>query len=122
MIEQLKGLDVLQYAAHQQQQFNDNLAGYGHTAKTTFFGDLSIAEFYGVEGIKDTYNRVLQEWGDNVEYFAEFVVALNHKIWAWYKVNEEIGRLYNDLWKQAEQYAADHFNDDELEVFYNLTD
>ena len=53
MIEQLKGLDVLQYAAHQQQQFNANMAGYGHTVKTTFFGDLSIAEFYGVEGLRN---------------------------------------------------------------------
>ena len=122
MIEQLKGLDVMAYAAHQQAQFNANLAEYGNTAKTTFFGDLSIAEFYGVEGIQDTYNRVIKEWGDNVEYFAEFVVALNHKIWAWYNVNEEIGRLYNDLWRQAEQFAADHFSDDELEVFYSLTD
>lgn len=110
------------YAASQQAQFNANLAGYGHIAKTTFFGDLSIAEFYGVEGIQDTYNRVIKEWGDNVEYFAEFVVALNHKIWAWYNVNNEIGRLYDGLWRQAEQFAVDHFSDEELEVFYSLTD
>lgn len=35
----------------------------------------------------------------------------------------EKSRIINDeLRQQAEQYAADHFNDDELEVFYNLTD
>lgn len=40
----------------------------GYEPKTTFWTDFSIADMFGVEGVKDTYNRAKDEWQDNIEY------------------------------------------------------
>lgn len=32
-------------------------------------------------------------------------MALNHKIWAWYEKNEDIARVYNDLWEKVNDYV-----------------
>ena len=34
----------------------------GYEPKTTFWSDFSIADMFGVEGVKDTYNRAKDEW------------------------------------------------------------
>lgn len=120
--QEIKGFNVLAYAANQQAQFNANMESLGHEVNTTFFSDLSIAECFGVDGIQDTFNRVLRDWGDNVVYFAEFCICLNHKIWAWYQKNDEYSILYDRLWKQADEYAVNHFKGDDLTYYYDITD
>jgi len=115
-------LPVLEYAARQQATFAANYADMGHEPKTTFYGDLSIAEFYGPKDVQDTFNRVLQAWGQNVEYWTEFVICLNWKIWQWHKHNDELAALYNTLWEQADQHARDTFTGDDLDYFYETTD
>lgn len=37
----------------------------GYEPKTTFWTDFSIADMFGAEGIKDTYNRAKEDWQDN---------------------------------------------------------
>ena len=75
----ITGLPVLKYAAVQQANFAANFREMGHEPKTTFFGDLSIAEWYGPKDVQETFDRVKTEWGRNVEYWTEFVIALNWK-------------------------------------------
>lgn len=53
----------------------------GRGPKTTFWQDFSIADMYGAEAVRDTYNRAFAEWRSNTEYLCEFVFCLNHKIW-----------------------------------------
>lgn len=115
-------LPVLKYAAIQQATFAANFAETGHKSKTTFYGDLSIAEYYGPASVQETFDRVKQEWGKNAEYWTEFVIALNWKIWQWYEHNEELAKLYNTLWEQADQHAADTFTAEELQYYYEITD
>ena len=115
-------LPVLKYAAIQQATFAANYADMGHEPKTTFYGDLSIAEFYGPKDVQETFDRVKTEWGANVQYWTEFVICLNWKIWQWHGHNDELAALYNTLWEQAEQHAADTFTGDDLEYFYTVTD
>ena len=102
-------LPVLKYAAIQQATFAANMRENGKEPKTTFYGDLSIAEFYGPKDVQETFQRAKTDWGGNVEYWTEFVICLNWKIWQWYKKNDELAALYNTLWEQADEYARDTF-------------
>lgn len=91
--------------------------------KTTFWNDFTIAEHFGEIGINDTFLRVRDEWKTNCRYWTELVIVLNHKIWEhWEKGNEKLARIYDKLWRIAEDYALNHFQGEELEYFVNTTD
>lgn len=76
---------------------NVNERGY----KTTFYQDFSIADRFGHDAIKDTYNRAFTEWKGNYKYLTELVIVLNHKMWDWFGRNLKTSRLYEDLFKKA---------------------
>ena len=115
-------LPVLEYGARQQANFAANFAETGHAPKTTFYGDLSIAEYYGPDGVRETFDRVKKEWGQNAEYWTEFVICLNWKIWQWNEQNDELAALYDTLWRQADQHAAETFTGEDLAYYYEITD
>ena len=94
----------------------------GYKPQTTFYTDFSIADHFGINAIKDTYNRAFSEWKDNVVYLTELVMALNWKIWEWYEKNDEYGRLYDKLWREADGYAVNNLKGEDLEYFYRTTD
>lgn len=94
----------------------------GYEFISTFPMDFSIADKFGVDAIKDTFNRAFEEWKYNYIYLTEFVITLNHKIWEWYGKNETYAKLYNELWEQADNYACDNLMGDELTFFYETTD
>lgn len=50
------------------------------------------------------------------------VMVLNHKIWQWHEVNEELARLYNSLWENVDNYACENLQGEELEYFYSTLD
>ena len=87
-----------------------------------FMQDFKIADRFGEGAIKDTFNRCMKEWKDNVEYFASFVLTLNHQIWNWYERDEKIGRLYNDLWRKADAFGADHFKGEDAKYYFTFLD
>ena len=89
----------------------------------TFFMDFSIADVFGANAVKDTFNRAFKEWKDNYKMLTALVIALNHKIWQHYEAeNNELALVYDELWKKADQYAFDTLKDDELEYFIEVTD
>lgn len=94
----------------------------GYEPKTTFWMDFSIADKFGANAIKDTYNRAFKEWKTNYIYLTELVIVLNHKIWQWYKINETIAGVYDSLWKKADLYAQENLHGKELQYFYEVTD
>ena len=49
-------------------------------------------------------------------------MVLNHKIWQWYKRNEELAKIYNELWEEASEYALDNLKDNELAYYFDITD
>lgn len=89
---------------------------------TTFGNDFDIAEAFGLDAIRDTYNRVFNEWKDNYKYLTELVLILNWKIRQHYQSNEDYARLYNELWELADGYACDNLEGEEAEYFYRITD
>ena len=87
-------MNVSVYATCCERMFEGFLNSVGKTRKTTFFADLSIAEWCeGAKGVKDTYKRVIKAWKNDVVYMAEFVVALNQKIWMHYEQNRELAKV-----------------------------
>ena len=90
--------------------------------KTTFWQDFTIADKFGIKAIKDTYKRSFNEWKDNYIYLTELVLVLNWKIWDWYEKDEEVARVYNDLWEKTDKYALDNLQENELNYFINTTD
>jgi len=94
----------------------------GYEEKTTFWDDFSIADAFGREAIKDTFNRAFKEWKSNYIYLTELVMVLNHKIWQWYEELPEYGKLYDELWRKADEYALDNLKGEELKYFLQTTD
>ena len=90
----------------------------GYEPKTTFWTDFSIADMFGVEGVKDTYNRAKDEWQDNIEYMAEFAMALNHKSWQHNEKNQVLCGLYSGLWIEIDNFIYEHFKDNEEAISY----
>ena len=95
---------------------------FGYETKTTFWMDFSIADRFGVDAIKDTFERAFNEWKDNYVYLTELVMVLNWKIWDWYERYNDVALVYNTLWEFADNYAVNNLKDEELSYFYNTTD
>ena len=76
--------NVFQYGhAEEKCIFEKQASELGYERKTTFFSDLSQAEWLGLENVKDTFNNIVKSWLNNYEYFTEFVLCLNWKSWEW---------------------------------------
>ena len=94
----------------------------GYELLTTFGNDFDIADAFGADAIRDTYNRAFNDWKTDYKYLTELVLILNWKIWQHNEENEEYARLYNDLWTAADGYAQDNLTGEALEYFYRITD
>ena len=94
----------------------------GYKTITTFWEDFSIADRYGTNSIKDTFNRAFNEWKSNYKYLTELVIVLNYKSWYYNERNDTYSQLYAQLWEKADAYACDNLTGEELEYFYSTTD
>ena len=95
----------------------------GYKMVSTFPSDFTIADKFGENAIRDTFNRAFNEWKSNYVYLTELVISLNWKIWEHYeKGNQEIAKVYNELWEQADNYACENLKGEELSFFYRVTD
>lgn len=92
----------------------------------TFFTDFDIADHFGENAIRDTYNRCLNSWKSNVKAIAEMYIALNMRLWLWYEAgNEKLARIYDELYFKLRNfvYADDTiYSEDELRTFFEMTD
>lgn len=90
---------------------------------STFYADLSVADVYGAEAVRDTYARAFGEWKSDHKMLTELVAALNHKIWYWHEQgDEEYAKLYDGLWKEADGWAMDNLKGEELSYFLEVLD
>lgn len=94
----------------------------GYKPQTSFYQDFSIADAFGCDAIKDTYNRTFAEWKTNYIYLTELVMVLNWKIHEHFGSDNEKAQLYDQLWQEADAYACDNLVDDELNYFFDTTD
>lgn len=94
----------------------------GYVPKTTFYTDFSIADKFGVDAIKDTYNRAFNEWKTNTKFVTELVMVLNWKIWRWHEHNNEYAQLYNELWEKTDKWCLNHLKGQDLTYYVQTTD
>lgn len=95
----------------------------GERVSTTFWQDFSIADLFGVDAIKDTYNRAFNEWKSDYKYLTELVMVLNHKIWEHYeKDNSVYTELYAKLWRETHEWAYDNLKGAELRFYIDVLD
>lgn len=94
----------------------------GYEMTTTFMSDFTIADRFGTDAIRDTFNRAFSEWKSNHVYLTELVIVMNLKVWEWYEKNNDIALLYQSLWEKADGYACENLKGKELEFFYRTTD
>lgn len=102
--------------------WTEYMASLGYEVKTTFWQDFSIAERFGANAIKETYERVYNEWKNDVVYWTELVMVLNHKIWEFYEHDQKIAKVYNTLWLTADEYALNTFKGEDLDYFLSTVD
>ena len=102
--------------------FSEFMLQNGYETKTTFWEDFSIADRFGISAIKDTYKRAFNEWNSNVEYITELVIVLNHKIWQHYQHNETLARVYDELWRECDDWCRKNLKGDDLSYYYSTTD
>lgn len=93
---------------------------------TTFMQDFAIADRFGAAAVKDTYERVIEEWHSDYRYMTELVIVLNQRCWSWWQRNHEseLGRLYSDLYYKAKDKFYEIFanNEEACDYFFNMTD
>lgn len=94
----------------------------GYKPLTTFWSDFSMAEQFGIEAVKGTFKRAFEEWKGDYKFLTELVMVLNHKIWQWYEKNDELARVYNALWEEADNYGCENLKGGELDYFYETLD
>jgi hypothetical protein len=116
-------MNIFEYASACEQNFEGFLMEVGKTRKTTFFSDLSLVEVYGVDAVKDTYSRVMNEWGNNLEFMCEWVISLNQKIWQHHEYGQkELVEVYDKLWRKCDDLCREHFEGEELRYYYDYID
>lgn len=96
----------------------------GYEEKTTFMNDFAIAEQFGVDAVKDTFDRVIKEWGNDIEYMTELCLVVNQLCWHFYEKDEDLCNLYYKLYQRciAHVYEEGRFIKGELDYFYRVTD
>lgn len=98
----------------------ENVTGY--KPKTTFWEDFVIAEAFGIDAIKDTFNRASKHWKHNVEYITELVMVLNWKTWRWYGKNDKFCEIYTSLYYELHEWCLDNLKGDDLTYYLRTTD
>lgn len=89
---------------------------------TTFWMDFTIADKFGINAIKDTFNRAFREWKIDYKMITELSMVLNHKCWSYYEVDEALCSLYSQLFYKVHEWAIDNLKGDALKHYLAVTD
>lgn len=86
---------IMARAAAEQNWFKEQMAETGHETNTMLWNDFTIADYYGIKSVMDTYNKALNASKSydaekkknkyNEKVIAELYIVLNWKIWALYE-------------------------------------
>lgn len=117
-------MNILHEAAIAQATFTAGMNELNdYQTFTTFYSDFTIADYYGVDAVKDTFKRSFDSWKSNYRYMTELAIVLNHKIFEHHYHNHTALMVaYDTLWKEIDQWCMGSFNDEELQYYLRITD
>ena len=91
--------------------------------QTTFWLDFTIADKFGTEAVKDTFQRAFKEWKSNYIYLTELAIVTNWKCWEHYeKGDTELSEMYSIYYYTVRYYAIKHLKGVELKYYLRTTD
>ena len=107
--------DPFTYGAWCERNFEMNLRE-DYKRITTYTSDFSIAEWCvpveGMDAIADTLKNALDNWHDNIEWFAEILLVVNLKSWEHAaRHNNEYGKMYSELFYMVQALYFDWFDE-----------
>jgi hypothetical protein len=94
----------------------------GYELKTTFWDDFTIADKFGVDAIKDTFNRSFENWKENIIYVTELAMVMSWKSCHYYNKNEVYMNLYSELYHKVDEWCMGHFINSDLIYYIDTTD
>lgn len=119
----LNHMKTLRDAAIAQARFTNGIKEMnGYETQTTLYGDFTIADAFGVDAVKDTYNRVFKEWQHSAVFMTELSLVLNHKIWEHHNNNNPLVVTYDTLWKLHDEWCGRAMSDEDYEYYLRITD
>lgn len=97
-------VNVFQYAATSEYNMERQLSECGKERKTTFMGDLSRGEWFGMKGALETVKNAVSSWKDDEVFMAEFILCTNWKAW-------EHDARGNTNWVKFWSFVFEHVRD-----------
>lgn len=95
----------------------------GQEFTTTFSMDFRIAEHFGAGAIRSTFTRAFREWRSDYRYLTDLVLFLNRRLAEHYMAGREaLASLYDSMWSEADGWAVEHLQGEELRYFQSMTD
>ena len=94
----------------------------GYELKTTFRDDFTIADVFGIDAIKDTYNRAFNEWKHDHVYITELYMVMNWKMFQWFEKDDSKYQTYYELFTTLDEWCMDNLKDEQLDYFIRTTD
>ena len=123
--------NVFAYAYGVEKWIKDYFKSVGFEPKYTFASDLAIADWLGKDAVKDTYQRIKEDWIEDYRAFTEAVMEINMLSWAndqlinqGFEGREEWVTFYSDLYYQARNdfYEKYEGNEEACDYFFRTTD
>lgn len=95
---------------------------FGYKMITTYRQDFNIADKFGMKAVVDTYNKSIKN-ENNYKELTELVMVLNHKIWEHHENEDfELAKVYDKLWRTADEFAIQRLKGEELSYYYRTLD
>lgn len=84
--------------------------------------DFRIAEEFGIDAVKDTFENAFKNWKTNYIYLTELAIVMSNNSIAHYDTNKELSKVYTNLYYRVDQYCMDNLKGKELEFYIRTTD
>lgn len=116
--------NVFTYAAGCQNSFENQMREIGQEPISTFFSDLSIAEWIGDESVVDTIKRAKDSWKADYKMLTELIIATNWKSWQWARVDKKLCSLYVEQYELLDRFFYELYKHDKeaADYYFRMTD
>lgn len=94
----------------------------GYEMTTTFFEDFRIAEAFGPDAVRETFNNAFKNWQLDYVYMTELAIVMSNYSIEHHDTNEELSDLYTKLYYEVDQYCMDNLKNSALEFYIRTTD